>query len=311
VLLLLLVAVSGISIVTHIRNASMQPDSFFAEAPKAERAFLGAYGSDELKGRYGIRIEMEALSFTDPGLDRELEPEIILDHLGLPSIVPAELANTRFSPDPNEPPPLRYEGSFYFLGEHNWVDLEEIRFLDATERSVLAEYHLVVHLPKRPPDEYHIVLTVPTEIETGDSVLEPPRTVDGIGTLVHTEKGFWQCDGSYDGKRVQIELSADPGSFEEIAAYARSVITQEAITRSKLNEEISDGLALLADKFERFKVSPDFAAEDFVPCSFYFYKRRHHEEPEAIIVLEHPADVGHWSLDLHGTRAGILNWVPK
>ena len=56
-----------------------QAPEFFATAPKAERAFLSAYGSETLNGKCGVRIEMEPLSFVDSAFARELEPEILLE----------------------------------------------------------------------------------------------------------------------------------------------------------------------------------------------------------------------------------------
>jgi hypothetical protein len=308
-ILFVFVVLPGISCSPRTRNTAMEPITFFEKPPKAERAFLSAYGSELLTGQYGIRIETEPLSFVNPDLPRELEPEILLSYLHLPSTNPAELENTRYSPASDAT--SSYEGSFYFLDEHNWVDLKEIRFLNATGNSILTEYDLVIHLPKHPPDEYPIVLRVQTEVKTAEAKLEAPRTVEGLGTLVQSRVGFWKGGAMYDTRPVEIELSANAASFEEIAAYARSVITQRTLPRSRMNKEIAKGLGFLADKFKMFNVSPDFTAEEFVPRRFYFYKRRHHEKPEVIIVLHHPADVGHWSLSFSGTGNGDLIWVPK
>jgi hypothetical protein len=292
-------------------SRQMEANSFFAEAPKAECAFLSAYKCDELKGKYGIRIEVEPLAFADTDLPGELEPEIILDHLALPSIVPMELQNTRFIPNSDQSPRFRYEGSFYFLGEHNQVDLREIRFLEATEDAIVAEYHLVVHLPTRPPKEYPVVLTTRTRIDSGIIVLKPSRQVEGLGTLVQSEENLWQCQGIYDGNSVRIELSAESTSFERIATYATAVIAENAITPSDIRNEIKEWLGILKWKFDEFNVKPDFNPADFIPRSFYFYQRRYHKEPEVIIVLDHPSDIGHWSLSFTGTRGGDLNWVPR
>jgi hypothetical protein len=283
----------------------MEMPDFFASPPKAERAFLSPYRSETLHGKFGVRIETEPLLFINSELDRELEPEIILDHLSLPSIDPAELENTRYLPDSG------YEGSFYFLAEHNWVDLKEIRFLKATGNSILAEYDLVIHLPKSPPNEYPITLRVQTQISNGESQATAPRSVDGLGTLVQDKKDSWKGVARYDGRDVEIELSADVESFDEIAAYARSIISEATLPRAKMDQEITDGLHFLAGKFQRFNVSSDFKADEFIPHRFYFYKRRHHDHPEVIIVLDHAADVGHWSLTFYNLDSGILNWVPK
>lgn len=306
VVMAILATVSGIACSPRTQNMPMEATDFFVTPPKAERAFLRAYGSDALNGLFGIRIETEPLSFGDPNLDRELEPEICLSYLSLPSINPTELENTRFLPDSD------YEGSFYFLGEHNWVDLREIRFLKATANSILAEYDLVIHLPKIPPNEYPVTLRVQTEIKTGDPQLESPRSFDGLGTLVQDEENSWKGSATYDEREAEIELSADARSFGEIAAYARSVITEETLPRSKMNQEIAEWLPLLADKFKSFNVSGDFKAQEFIPRRFYFYKRRHHDSAAVIIGLDHPADVGHWSLTFDQIeKGGVLNWVPK
>ncbi len=301
-----LVSLSGIACSPSVQNTPMESPDFFATPPKAERAFLSGYGSDALDGQFGIRIETEPLSFVDPDLDRELEPDILLEYLSLPSIDPAELENTRFSPDSG------YEGSFCFLGEHNWVDLKEIRFLNASGDSILAEYDLVIHLPRTPPNEYPITLRVQTEIKAGDPQLEAPRFFDGLGTLVQDEEDVWKGSATYDGHPVEIQLCTDAASIEEIGTYARSVITGQSLPRSRMNEEITEGLGFLADKFTRFNVSPDFRADEFIPRRFSFFKRRHHESPDVVIVLHHPSDVGHWSLSFARIeKGGSLIWVPK
>ena len=150
----------------------------------------------------------------------------------------------------------------------------------------------MIHLPISPPNEYPITLEVKTDIKTGEPILEPPRTVEGIGTLVQDEENSWKGEAMYDGELVEVELSANAESFQEIATYASSVISEQTLPRSKLNKEITKGLGFLTDKFRRFNVAPDFKAEEFVPRRFYFYKRRHHDNPEMIIGLHHPSDVG-------------------
>ena len=124
------VGISGTSCSPRTQNTPMTAPAFFANPPKAERAFLATYGSELLDGQIGIRIETEPLTFVNPDSDRELEPEILLEYLSLPSIDPAELENTSYSPAPDRD--SGYEGSFYFQGEHNWVDLKEIRFFEAS-----------------------------------------------------------------------------------------------------------------------------------------------------------------------------------
>jgi hypothetical protein len=283
----------------------MKSNAFFATPPKAERAILSGHQADG-QSWCGIRIEMEPLSFSDPDFDRQLEPEILLEQLSLPSIDPAKLENTRHSPD------YRYEASVYFHDTHNWVDVEEIRFLNATGNSILAEYDLVIHLPtSSEPDTYPLTIRVPTEIKSGEPKLEAPRAVEGLGTLVQNEEDMWKGNATYDGHKVEIEFSADATSFDEIAIYARSVLAGESLPRRKMDHEIAQGLRFLEDKFRQFNISQELKAEEFVPRSFYFYKRRHHDHPEVMISLDHPADIGHWSLTFHRLDSGDLYWGPK
>src|SRR5688572_19971589 len=112
----------------------VQANDFFQKPPKAERAILSTYPAPEHKDKVGILIEMEPLTFIDPDAKRQLEPDILLEYISLPSLDPAKLANKRFKPGSD------YEGSFYFLATHNWIDLKEIRFLNASSNSINAEY---------------------------------------------------------------------------------------------------------------------------------------------------------------------------
>lgn len=281
----------------------MEHNDYFAAPPKAERAFLFADEAEAQGWRCGIRIEMEPLSFADPTFDRELEPEILLEQLSLPSIDPAKLENTRFRPE------SRYEASFYFRDTHNQVDIQEIRFLKAEGSSILAEYDLVIHLIYGP--EYPLTLRVPTEIKSGAPKLVAPRSVEGLGTLVQDAEDFWKGHATYDGRKVEIELSADAKSFDEVAAYARSVLAGETLPRSKMDQEVATGLGFLEAKLKEFNISQDLRAEEFAPRRFYFYKRRHHDYPEVIVVLNHPSDIGHWSLTFYRLDSGHLHWGPK
>jgi hypothetical protein len=76
----------------------MNAKTFFAIPPKAKRAFLSPYGAEKLRGRYGIRIELQPLIFAYPREAPETDAEVILDRLALPSIVPKELEHTRYKP---------------------------------------------------------------------------------------------------------------------------------------------------------------------------------------------------------------------
>ncbi|HEY1173294.1 MAG TPA: hypothetical protein VGH19_18135 [Verrucomicrobiae bacterium] len=280
-------------------------NSFFQTPPKAERAILSTYRSSEYQGQVSIVIETEPLTFLDPDSAKQLEPEIQLEHIPLPSLDPAKLANKRFKPGSD------YEGSFYFLAEHNWVDLKEIRFLNASTNSIEAEYDLVIHLPKSGSNKYPITLKARTEIKPNTPQLAPPRTVEGLGQLVQEKEDFWKGKAMYAGHPLEIEFHAKPAMFAEIATFARATLSGKILPRATINREISEELNFMEWKLKEFKAPTDLKAEEFKPLKFYFSKRRHHPTPETIIVLSHPRVAGHWSLTIYTPDSSSLTWVPK
>ena len=285
----------------------MNAKTFFAIPPKAKRAFVSPYGAEQLRGRYGIRIELQPLVFADPLESPETDAEVILDHLALPSIVPKELEHTRY-----EPKRGGYEGSCYFMGQHNWVDLNEIRFLAARNSIIRAEYDLILHLPISLPDEYPLVLTVSTKAEPDKHrfVPRPPKHVPSIGTFTETHHNFWKCQTTYHGFPITIQLHAERGSFRKLIAFAKSVIVANSITPRDIHRAINERISSLQWKFDYFKVRTRFKPERFRPNWFSFCWDRDSGELMLSIRLSDPADTGQWFLRFRGRKAYDLEWVP-
>jgi len=291
----------------------MDARTFFAKPPKAKRAFLSPYGSEKLRGRYGISIELQPLVFSDPRESPEPEADIILEHLALPSIVPKELEHTRYKPKAEKSPWWRYEGSCYFLGQHNWVDLNEIRFLTANGPRIRAEYDLIIHLPIPPPNEYPLVLSVSTKTEPDKHkfVSRPPKHMPPIGTFTETHENFWECQTTYHGCPVTVQLHAERGSFRRIRAFVKSVIVENAITPTDIQKEINERIGGLQWKFDYFKVRTRFRPQRFLPNWFSFYQDDDSDELWLSIRLSDPADTGQWFLRFRGTTVCDLEWVPN
>ncbi|HEX5106042.1 MAG TPA: hypothetical protein VFV87_19620 [Pirellulaceae bacterium] len=287
----------------------MNAKTFFAQPPKAKRAVLSPYGSATLKGQYGIRIELQPLVFSAPpeSASSETDTDIILDHLDIPSIVPKELEHSRYRPNAQS-----YEGSCYFLGQHNWVDLNEIRFLGASGPRIRAEYDLIIHLPIALPDEYPLVLTVSTKVEpdTHKFVPRQPKYVPSIGTFTETHEHFWECPTTYHGCPVTVQLHAERGQFRRIIAFVKSVLAENAITPTDILKEISERIGELQWKFDHFKVRTRFTPERLAPNWFSFYLDDRSDELTLSIRLSDPADTGQWFLRFHGTEAYDLEWIP-
>ncbi len=287
------------------RPSIVQANDFFQKPPKAERAILSTYPAPEHKGKVGILIEMEPLTFIAPDAKSHLEPDILLEYISLPSLDPAKLANKRFKPGSD------YEGSFYFLATHNWIDLKEIRFQNASSNSLDAEYDLVIHLPRPSPNKYPLTIKAKTEIKSGTPKLESPRTVEGLGKLVQEKEDFWKGHATYAGRPVEIEFHAEPAMFAEIATFARATLSGKTLPRTTIDREISEELKFMEWKLKEFKAPLDLKAEEFKPLKFYFSKLRHHPTPQTIIVLSHPKVAGHWSISFEKPESGSLNWTPK
>jgi len=287
--------------------------TFFAKPPKAKRAFLSPYGSEKLRRRYGVRIELEPLLFSGPRESPEHDAEVILDHLALPSIVPKELQHTRYKPKAEKSARTRYEGSCYFLGEHNWVDLNEIRFLSARGPSIRTEYDVIIHLPIRPPNEYPLVLSVSTKVESDKHKFlpRPPRHVAPIGTFTETHEDFWECQTTYHGCPITIQLHAEHNSFKKITAFAKEVIVKNAIAPTDIQKHVKEQIGGLQSKFDYFKVRTRFRPEKFVPNWFSFYCEDHPDDLRVSIGLRDPTDTGQWYLRFRGTTPWHLEWVPN
>ncbi|MCD6049739.1 MAG: hypothetical protein K0Q55_1142 [Verrucomicrobia bacterium] len=300
-----LMSVTFIASAQTKETSTVPTNSFFQTPPKAERAILSAYRTSEYQGQVSIVIETEPLTFLDPEAKQQLEPEIHLEHVALPSIDPVKLANKRFKPGSD------YEGSFYFLAEHNLVDLKEIRFLNASTNSIEAEYDLVIHLPKSEPNKYPITLKARTEIKSHTPQLASPRSVEGLGELVQEKEDFWKGKATYATHPVEIEFHAEPAMFDEIVTFARATLSGHTLTHTILNREISEELKSMEWKLQQFNAPLDLKAEEFTPLRLYFSKRRHQPIPQIIIGLSHPKVAGHWSITFQKPESGSMNWTPK
>src|SRR5262249_49121136 len=150
----------------------------------------------------------------------------------------------------------RYEGSWYFLGQHNWVDLNEIRFLAAKGPRIRVEYDLTVHLPIPPPNEYPLLLSVSTKTDPDKHKFVPrlPKHMASVGIFTETRRNFWECQTSSHGCPVTIQLHAERGSFRRISNFVKAVIVEDAITPTDIQKEIREQIDNLQWKFDEFKV---------------------------------------------------------
>lgn len=145
-------------------------------------------------------------------------------------------------------------------------------------------------------------------------VIQPPRTVEGIGEFVDKE-WRWECTAEYAGRPIQIRLSTAGERFDEFANYARTVMRQETVSLATMRNDIKSRLPGLKWKFDEFKVNRDFNIEDFVPETFTVTEAGKHKKTDDVqlyVFLTHPdSGTDDWILRYSNSECYELEWIPN
>jgi hypothetical protein len=142
-------------------------------------------------------------------------------------------------------------------------------------------------------------------------VIEPPRTVDGIGDFV--VKGWcWECTAQYEGRPTQIRLSTKGDRFDEFARFARTVMLQETVACETMRNDIKSRLPDLKWKCDDFKVKPNFSIEGFVPDTFTVTEAdQKSDDVRLYVFLTHPdSGTDNWILRYSNSECYSLEWIP-
>lgn len=142
-------------------------------------------------------------------------------------------------------------------------------------------------------------------------VIQPPRTVDGIGEFSHKE-WRWECTAEYAGGPIQVRLSTKGERFDEFAKYARTVMRQENVSLETMRNDIKSRLSGLKWKFDDFNVNPDFSIEGFVPETFTITEAdKKSDDVRLYVFLTHPdSGTDDWILRYSNSECYSLEWIP-
>ncbi len=142
-------------------------------------------------------------------------------------------------------------------------------------------------------------------------VIDPPRTVEGIGVFIDNE-WCWKCTAEYAGRPIQIRLSAEGDRFDEFAKYARTVMRQEVVSLRTMRNDIRSRLSGLEWKFDDFKVKPDFRIEEFVPDTLTVTEaKKKSDDVRLYVFLTHPdSGTDRWILRYSNSECYSLQWIP-
>ena len=148
-------------------------------------------------------------------------------------------------------------------------------------------------------------------VDRNKPLTEEPRTVNGVGTFLQTDYG-WECGGRYGSNPIEIRLFTNDDTFDRLASYARSFISQEQVPLSLMREDIESRLSRLKWKFDSFGVEPNFDIDKFSPaaCSISTSDDKT-DGVELNVFLTHPdSGTDNWILRYADGKCSELNWIP-
>lgn len=253
-----------------------------------------------------VVINLEANKAISGGVDYQPPPSIILAWLDSPFDLDRLPGRSVYIPQSYDEEQQDHATNFSY-GEH--LDLDDVH----------------IHFTERDDQRFRIRVTgkvtqleAEVEIDTmirfvdrNKPLTESPRTVSGVGTFHQTKYG-WECEGRYGSAPIEIRLFADDDSFDRLATYARSLISQEQISLSAMREDIASELPLLKWKFDDFGVEPNFDIGKFCPEAFSISTSD--DETESIdlnVFLTHPdSGTDDWILRYPDGKCYELEWIP-
>ncbi len=253
-----------------------------------------------------VVINLEADEAISGGVEYESPPSIILSWLDSPFDLDRLPGRSIHIPQSYDEEQQDHVTNFY-CGEH--LDFDDVH----------------IHFTQRDGERFRIRATgkvsemkAEVEIDTmirfvdrNKPLTEGPRTVNGVGTFLQTEYG-WECEGRYGSHPIRIRLFTDDDSFDRLAIYARSLISQEQVPLSLMHEDIASGLPLLKWKFDNFGIEPNFDIGKFYPEAVSISTSD--DKPDGIdlnVFLTHPdSGTDKWILRYADGECNKLEWIP-
>jgi hypothetical protein len=202
----------------------------------------------------------------------------------------------------------------FYYGEHLDFDDVHIDFVERDgERFRIRVTGKTIDIESDRPCDMTIAIDSFVDFVDRNSppVIEPPRTVDGIGEFVDKE-WCWECSAEYARRPIQVRLSTKGDRFDEFAKYARTVMRQEVVSLETMRNDIKSRLSGLKWKFDDFKVNPDFSIEGFVPDTFTITEaNKKSDDVHLYVFLYHPdSRTDNWILRYSNSECYSLEWIP-
>ncbi len=260
-----------------------------------------------------VVVNLEADGVISGGVEYQPIPSIILSWLDSPFDLDGLLGRSIHIPQSYDEVQQDHVTDFYY-DEH--LDLDDVH-IDFVERDGKRLRVKVIGKAIDPeatgPDLMDIEIdTVIRFVDRNTPpVFQPPRIVEEVGTFNQTEY-FWKCEREFEGCPIVIRLSSSDDSFDKLASYARSLITQKQISLSVIRQDIRVRLSELKWKFDAFHVTPDFDVDDFCPDTFTICTSDDKMDSIHLYVfLTHPASgTDNWILRYADGECYSLEWIP-
>jgi hypothetical protein len=215
------------------------------------------FRKDWKPGTDKVVINLEGDERVSGGSEYRYAPSIILSWLDTPFDLDGLLNRSIHIPLSYSEEQKDHATNFYY-GVH--LDFDDVRlsFIERNgERFRIRVTGKTLDIESPDPGDMSIEIDAFVDFVDRNSppVVQPPRTVEGIGEFVDKE-WRWECNAEYAGRPIQIRISTDGERFDEFANFARAVMRQETVSLETMRNDIKSRLPGLKWKFDDFKVTP-------------------------------------------------------
>ena len=209
--------------------------NYFSTTPRAVHARIR-----QNKNGCGVRIHMAELSFSDSSMASEKGTYITLTDLPISVSHLRGRIGKAFGPEELG----AYEGSWYFLGQHNEIRIRSFVVESVNERSIEFSAQLDVSLPYQfgsvNPQLGAVALDVHVAAKLEGVSGQTEKEISGIGIFMVDEDGSYQGNIEIFGESIEIEL--DPGEDVDVIKQAER-FSSGVITQTELFQHIDSEIA--------------------------------------------------------------------
>lgn len=259
-----------------------------------------------------VVINLEGSERISGGNEYSYPPSVILSWLDSPFQLDGFVGRSVHIPLSYSEEQEDHATDFYF-NEH--LDFNDVRidFVERTDdRFRIRVTGKTIDIESDAPGDMTVEIDAFVQFVDRNSppVIEPPRTVDGIGEFSDRE-WRWECAAEYMGHSIIVRISKNEDRFDEFANYARALMQQEGVSLETMQNDIKSGLPGLKWKFDDFNVKPEFSIDGFAPTTFTITEEKKKSEVYFYVFLSHPdSGTDDWILRYRNSECYELEWIP-